>query len=84
MTLYKNRSLKSPVVAYEFADDSITIKFIDGSVYLYTYESAGNANVEQLKKYALIGHGLNGFLTRFLSKGAGIKIQQSSESIMMN
>jgi len=82
MKLYENRSRKSPVVAYEFGDDSITIKFIDGSVYLYTYESAGNANVEQLKKYALIGHGLNGFLTRFLSKGAGIKIQQDAESII--
>ena len=84
MKLYENRSGKSPVVAYEFGDDSITIKFIDGSVNLYTYESAGNANVEQLKKYALIGHGLNGFLTRFLSKGAGIRIQQGSESTIMN
>ncbi|MGA7826966.1 MAG: hypothetical protein WCA04_04875 [Geobacteraceae bacterium] len=76
MTLYANRSRKSPIMEYEFADDSITIKFIDGSMYRYTYDSAGNANVEQMKKYALIGHGLNGFLTRFLKKGAGMLIDQ--------
>lgn len=76
MQFYENRSRKSPVIAYEFANDSITIKFNDGSVYLYTYDSAGNANVEQMKKYALIGHGLNGFLTRFLRKGAGIRLEQ--------
>ncbi len=75
MKCYENRSRKSPIVAYEFGEDSITIKFIDGSVYLYTYDSAGNANVEQMKKYAGIGHGLNGFLIRFLKKGAGEKIQ---------
>lgn len=82
MKLYENRSRTSPVVAYEFGDDSITIKYIDGSVYLYTYASAGNANVEQLKKYALVGHGLNGFLTRFISKGAGIKIQEGVKSFV--
>lgn len=75
MKFYENRGRKSPVVAYEFGENSITIKFIDGSVYLYSYENAGNANVEQMKKYAVLGHGLNGFLTRFLKKGAGEKIQ---------
>lgn len=74
MILYENHGGDSPVVAYEFGDDSITIKFFDGSVYLYTYHTAGSANVEQMKKYALFGHGLNGFITRFLSKNAGTKI----------
>jgi hypothetical protein len=76
MKCYENRSRQSPVVAYEFGENSITIKFMDGSVYLYTYENSGNANVEQMKKYAIIGHGLNGFITRFLKKGAGEQIQQ--------
>jgi hypothetical protein len=71
---YENRSRTSPIVAYEFGENSITVKFIDGSVYLYTNETAGNANVEQMKKYAIIGHGLNGFITRFLKKGAGVEI----------
>jgi hypothetical protein len=75
MKCYENRSRKSPIVAYELEENSITIKFIDGSVYLYTYDNAGNANVEQMKKYAGIGHGLNGFLSRFLKKGAGEMIQ---------
>jgi hypothetical protein len=72
---YENRSRTSPIVAYDFGENSITVKFIDGSVYLYTNETAGDANVEQMKKYAVIGHGLNGFITRFLKKGAGVKIQ---------
>jgi len=75
MKFYENRSRTSPIVAYDFGENSITIKFVDGSVYLYTYDNAGNANVEQMKKYAGIGHGLNGFLTRFLKKGAGEMIQ---------
>jgi hypothetical protein len=75
MKCYENRSRTSPIVAYELSENSITIKFMDGSVYLYTYDNAGNANVEQMKKYSGIGHGLNGFLSRFLKKGAGEIIQ---------
>jgi hypothetical protein len=74
MTLYENRGGSSPIVSYEFGEDSITLSLIDGSVYLYDYHNAGSANVEQMKKYAIIGHGLHGFIKRFLRKGAGARI----------
>jgi hypothetical protein len=74
MKCYENRSRSSPIVAYESDEKSITVKFFDGSVYLYSYETAGNANVEQMKKYAVIGRGLHGFISRFLKMGAGVKI----------
>jgi hypothetical protein len=74
MILYENRGGDSPIIAYEFGDDSITIKFIDGSIYLFSYHSAGSANVEQMKKYATFGHGLNGFITRFVGMQAGSRL----------
>jgi hypothetical protein len=49
MNCYENRSRRSPIVAYESDEQSIAVKFFDGSVYRYTYETAGNANVEQMK-----------------------------------
>jgi hypothetical protein len=54
MERYKNFGHDSGVVAYEIKDDSISVEFRDGCVYLYTYESAGNANIEHMN----VGAGL--------------------------
>ena len=48
MERYANRSRNSGVVAFEIAADSITVKFVDGNEYLYTYDSAGAENVDQM------------------------------------
>jgi hypothetical protein len=40
----------------EFADTE--------SVYRYSYESAGRENVEEMKRLAVQGHGLNSFINR--------------------
>jgi hypothetical protein len=74
MARYENRGGDSPIVSYEFGEDSIKLGLIDGSFYLYNYHSAGSANIEQMKKYAIIGHGLHGFIKRFVRKEAGIKL----------
>lgn len=74
MAFYENQAGDSPILAYEIGDDSITIKYNNGSVYQFTYHSAGSANVEQMKKYALFGHGLNGFITRFVGMSAGTRV----------
>ncbi len=74
MKTYENVSGESYITAYENGEDSITIKYMDGSVYLFTYQGAGSANVEQMKKYALFGHGLNGFISRFVGKDRGKKL----------
>lgn len=62
MTQYSNKSGNSGILAYEIRDSQISIKFSDGSVYHYSYISAGQSNVEQMKKLALQGEGLNSFI----------------------
>jgi hypothetical protein len=74
MIPYENHGGDSPIVAYESGDDSITVRFVDGSIFRFSYHSAGSTNVEQMKKYATFGHGLNGFIRRFVGKEAGAKI----------
>lgn len=73
MEFYKNLSGDSGVAAYEITNDSIKVGFKDGCVYLYTYQSAGSANIERMKSLAISGQGLNSFIiksvkNRFASK----------------
>lgn len=62
MTKYENKGRDSGILAYEISDSKISIKFSDGSVYHYSYASAGQSNVEQMKKLAQQGEGLNSFI----------------------
>ena len=68
MEPYKNIAGGSGVKAYEIGPDYITIEFSDGSVYRYTYASAGQENVERMKGFAQAGQGLNTFMNTTLSK----------------
>ncbi|MDO9557186.1 MAG: hypothetical protein Q7J82_06355 [Coriobacteriia bacterium] len=47
---------------YEVGPDYIRVRFSDGSVYLYTYASAGESNIERMKQLARSGDGLNSFI----------------------
>lgn len=78
MNSYENVGGDSAIVAFEIGDDSITVKFMDGSLYLFNYQSAGSSNVEQMKKYANFGHGLNGFISRFVGMESGIKLMRKA------
>lgn len=50
---------------YEIGDTCIEVEFADTeSVYRYSYESAGRENVEEMKRLAAQGHGLNSFINR--------------------
>ncbi len=64
MTTYKNVGGNSGIAAYEVENDSITVQFSDGSIYLYTAQSAGSANIEEMKLLASSGEGLNSFINR--------------------
>ena len=64
MTQYRNLSGDSGVVAYEISDGSIEVQFSDGSVYLYTNDSAGGANIEKMQRLAEDGEGLTSFINR--------------------
>ena len=68
MERYKNLGGNSGVVGYEIGTDFIRVQFSDGSVYLYTYASAGAHNVEQMKQLARMGQGLNAFINRHVRK----------------
>lgn len=68
MERYKNLGGDSNVVAYEIGSDSIKVRFGDGSIYTYTYQSAGQSNIEQMKTLAIAGHGLNSFINRVVRK----------------
>jgi len=64
MQPYANVGGNSGVRAYEIGPDWICVQFSDGSTYLYTYQSAGYANVEEMKRLAMQGWGLNSFINR--------------------
>lgn len=62
MEQYRNLGGNSGVSAYEIAADSITVLFNTGAEYIYTYQSAGRENIEQMKALAISGRGLNSFI----------------------
>ncbi len=64
MEQYKDLGNNSGVSAYEIGADSITVKFNDGFCYVYTNISAGSFNIEQMKKLAFNGQGLNTFINK--------------------
>ena len=64
MENYKNVYGNSGVRAYQISSDSISIKFSDGSTYVYTYESTGWQSIEIMKELAQKGVGLTTFINQ--------------------
>ena len=60
--LYRDESGKSGIYGYEVCEDFIDIYFKKGSQYKWTYDSAGQENVEEMKRLAQLGTGLNSFI----------------------
>ena len=75
MESYANAGGDSGVVAYEVGDDSIAVQFKGGAEYLYNYASTGQANVEQMKKLARAGQGLNSYISRVVKKAYARKLR---------
>ncbi len=59
---YRNLGGNSGVRTYEITVESIAVGFHDGSVYDYTYQSAGAHNIEHMKVLAERGRGLSAFI----------------------
>lgn len=59
---YQNLGGNSGVSAYEINEDSISVKFKTGTVYKYSNGSAGSAHIENMKKLAIAGTGLNSYI----------------------
>ena len=68
MERYANLGGDSGVHGYEIGDDYIRVQFSDGSIYLYTYSSAGSGNIEEMKRLAVHGEGLNAFINTQVRK----------------
>lgn len=65
MQHYKNLGGNSNVKAFEIGGDYVDVEFYGGSrVYRYSYKSAGIDKVEQMKKLAIGGKGLNSYIMR--------------------
>ena len=62
MKKYKNLSGKSNVAVFELAKDSVRVGYTDRSVYIYSNQSAGMANVSKMKTLAEAGKGLGTFI----------------------
>ena len=75
MERYKNFSGTSVVAAYEIAQGSLTVQFKNGSVYLYTDQSAGAGNIQRMQQFAVAGSGLNSFIGREVRKGYADKLR---------
>ena len=50
MERYRDIDNDSGVAGYEIGPDYIRVQFKDGSVYLYTYTSAGSSYIEEMNK----------------------------------
>jgi len=64
MAEYGNLHGNSGVTSYEIGDSWICVTFRGGASYLYTYDSAGEENIEEMKGLAENGRGLATFISR--------------------
>ena len=62
MKRYGNVHGNSGVVSYEEGGDFIRVQLKKGGIYLYTYDSAGEEEVEFMKELAREGKGLSSFI----------------------
>lgn len=58
----KKSDRDSLVKRFEIGEDFIKVELSSGASYLYTYESAGKNNIEEMKRLAHAGDGLNSFI----------------------
>jgi len=74
MRPYRNTGRDSGVLAYEYGDDWILVQFSDGTVYEYTTSSAGQSNIDVMKRLPDAGNGLNSSMNTRVKNGYSRKI----------
>lgn len=75
MERYKNLGGNSNVHSFEIAPNAILVMFNDNSVYLYNYGSPGATDVEEMKRLAIAGQGLNSYIGRVVGKRYASKLR---------
>ncbi len=68
MERYANTNGTSGVSSYEIGTDYIWVEFTTGSIYEYTYASAGRNHIENMKTLAQSGSGLNSYIMKYVKK----------------
>jgi hypothetical protein len=68
MEKYKNIDGTSKVAQFEIGSTFIEVEFDDRSLYVYTYNSAGAQIIEDMKKLAVKGQGLYGYIKQYALK----------------
>lgn len=74
MQNYLNLDGKSGISRYENGSDFIKVEFNDGSIYLYDYSAPGQSQVEEMKRLAIEGRGLNSYIGKFVIKNYAAKL----------
>ena len=74
MQPYKNASHDTGVIAYQLGKDRISIKFRDGSVYVYTVNSAGAKAIADMKALAKKGEGLTTYINQHVREHYEVKL----------
>lgn len=65
MQMYKNLGGDSNIKCYEIGNDYIDVIFYGtAKTYRYSYASAGRQKVEQMKRLAQQGEGLNSYIIK--------------------
>ena len=62
MDRYGNLSGDSGVLGYQLREGAIIVQFRNGSMYEYTNESAGSHAISTMRRLAVAGRGLSGFI----------------------
>jgi hypothetical protein len=75
MQKYKATNHDTGVIAYEISEDSISIKFRDGSVYLYSDRSTGAAAIAEMKALAKKGEGLTTYINQHVRERYQTKLR---------
>jgi hypothetical protein len=69
MERYRNSGGDSGVSSYEIGSDYIIVKFTGTfRTYRYSYRKAGHNHVENMKRLAKSGSGLNSYINRYTKK----------------
>lgn len=69
MERYRNSGGDSGISSYEIGTDFIIVKFTGTfRTYRYSYRKAGQHHVENMKRLARSGSGLNGYINRYVKK----------------
>lgn len=66
MERYRDSAGNSGIAAYDIAKNSIRVEFKDGGLFLYDTHSPGRAEIEEMKRLARAGSGLNTFINRYV------------------